>query len=112
MRPDWLLFLVVLQSQTLISVLGQPSIGCFEEGECMRSLYVGDASTPQGELECLEHCAGVEDSNYFTYDSRDSVSMVDPFRGVSSFNVFIAVLFVLGKLSGAEHFTVPRLHLW
>ncbi len=81
MRSTQLLFFVVLQSQMLISVWGQQSIGCFVQGECTNSLYLIETSTPQGALQCLEYCTGVEGTNYFSYQSQDSVSMVHQFLG-------------------------------
>ncbi len=42
----------------------------------MGSLYLASAYIPQGDPQCLEYCATVEGSKYFTYDSGDSVSMV------------------------------------
>ncbi len=77
-----LLFFLALQSQVLIIVWGQESIGCFVQGECTDSLYLIETSTPQGELQCLEYCTGVEGSSHFTYKSGDeSVSMAGDFFG-------------------------------
>ncbi len=84
MRSSQLLFLVILQSQMLISVSGQTSIGCFVQGECIGSLNVGGASSPQGELQCLEYCTTVEGSKYFSYDPQNPVSMVDHVFGDKS----------------------------
>ncbi len=76
MRPRLLLFSAVLQSQMLISVWGQPSIGCFVEGKCLASGYTDQSTRSGGELKCLEHCVTIEDSNYFSYDLETAVSMV------------------------------------
>ena len=84
------MFLVILHSQMLISVLGQIPIGCFVPGECTNSLYLAETSTPLGELQCLEYCAKVEGSNYFTYEAGDdSVSMAGNFfEGKFSYSMF------------------------
>ncbi len=47
----------------------------------MRSLMLGATSAPRGWLQCQEYCTAVKDSNYFTYKSENSVSMVDNFLG-------------------------------
>ncbi len=75
MRSWQLLFFVVMQSQMLISVWGQESIGCFVQGECVDSLYVGETPAPFGPLQCLEYCTGIEGSNHFSYDPRNPVSI-------------------------------------
>ncbi len=43
----------------------------------MNSLYLDYDNIPQGDLQCLEHCTTVEGSKYFSYDPRNSVSMVE-----------------------------------
>ncbi len=50
-------------------------MGCFVEGKCANSQYLDVTSTPGGELECLNYCASVEGSNYFSYDSGSFVSI-------------------------------------
>ncbi len=114
MTSSLLLFFVAFQSQLLISVLGQESIGCFMDGECVGSVYLDEFSTPLGDLECLEYCAGVEGSDYFSYDPQTSVSINNHFyaRKCFSYNLSFTALLLLSLLWRSECFNVPQLHLW
>ncbi len=89
-------FFVALQCHMLVRVWGQSSIGCFVQGECMSSVYLDVTSTPQGDLQCLEYCAGVEGSNYFTYDLQNSVSITNHFHAKKWFccNLSFTALFL------------------
>ncbi len=79
MGSGQLLFFVILPYQMLLSVLGQPSIGCFVVGECMDSLTIGGTSISQGDLQCPEYCTTVNGSNYFSCDPQNSVSVMNTF---------------------------------
>ena len=54
--------------------LGQDSIGCFVDGECLNGFTVGISKT-NGSLECLEACAGVPSCVYFTHYDDDELCL-------------------------------------